>query len=546
MNQQIGAERSSSRIPEKERWPFWALAIFALALIAVRIAVQSIVIDEGDTYVYWASGKFSKPWRPHANNHLLNTYLIWVFTRLFGLSNYSMRLPSFIGALLYVTAVYRFCVSFTGKLLLGLPLYGCFLLNPFVLDFFVAARGYGLALGLFTTAVVTMCCLLSENNTAPSRSALARFALVSSCLALSFVSSFSFAFACAVSLSLFLAIWVREELSRPAELRMARDERARFYRQLFTAALLPGLCLTLALAGWTLWHWPKGQIVVGALSLREAWNTFLECTFSDLNPHVLTPYLMKTFRHWRKALPWILITLTLVETCYIFVRWKYWRRRPEASRRALVAAYLGGVLALTLAAHLLALHYFGLQLPKDRTSIFFIPICLMMVGAVAGFPYSDLAGKGMRWATVLILLVGSAYFVGCLRTRYFLLWRFDADMKETYQKLVQVVGRGHQTPVPCWFLYTSALNYYREYFHDDSFAWFWLSDAPERAPSTHYKPYSLDSRVYVLQFPDDQPFIAQQHLKIVYQGPVSNVVIAVRPAISEHAQNLTHSGRTFP
>ncbi|MBV8551812.1 MAG: hypothetical protein JOY54_10960 [Acidobacteriaceae bacterium] len=516
------------RVAEEARWPLWMLAIAVLALIAVRIALQSITIDEADTYVYWVSGKFAKIWQPNANNHLLNSYLIWVSTHLFGLNNFSMRLPSFLGALLYVSAAYRFCMSFAARLSLRLPLYGCFLLNPFLLDFFVAARGYGLALGFFTTAVVMMCQLIVEHGIS-RRSVSIRFALVSSSLALSFVSSFSFAFACTVSFALFLAIWIGQELSRPPEERIVQNGGLSCYLRLLCAALAPAACLTLALAGWTLLHWPKGQIVVGASSPGESWSTFLRFTFSKLNARILSPYLMKTFRHWRKALPWILITLTLLETCYIFARWRHWRYRPKTNRRALLCAYLGGVFVLTLLSHLLAFHYAGLLLPKDRTSIFFVPLCLMIVGAVAGFPHSDVLGKAMRWATVAILIVGSAYFVGCIRLHYFLLWRFDADMEPTYRKLVSVVGRGHETQVPCEYLYTSALNYYREYFHDDSFGWFWLWDAPDRAPSTHYQPYPLNSGVYVLMFPQDESFVAQQHLRIVYRGPVSDVVIAVRP-----------------
>jgi hypothetical protein len=505
------------------RWPFAVLGAIFLALVLIRIGLQSITIDEGDTYVYWVSGKLFPLWQPNANNHLLNSYLIWVFTHLFGLNNFSMRLPSFIGAVLYVAATYRFCTAFVEKSWLQIPLFACFLLNPFVLDFFVAARGYGLALGFLTAAIVSICALLAQ--TARSRVFVRnRVAVISCCLALSLVSSFSFALVCVISLALFLAIWIVEEVRRPA------GERMGGYAAIAAAVLLPGLLIVLALAGWTLLHWPKGQITTtaGGSSLRESWDTFLQFTFSALNPRILPPYLMRTFGHWRKALPWILITLTLVQICYLAASRKIWRYRPEANRSALVAGYVGGVLVLTFTAHWLAFRYAGLLLPKDRTSIFFLPLSLMVVGAVAGFPHSDRFGRGLRYATALLLIVGTAFFAGCLRLHYFLQWRFDADIKETYLKLAQVVGPGHQTKVPCWFLYTSALNYYREYFHDNSFASFLLWDAPERAPSTHYQPYPLDGRVYVLKFPDDEAFATQQHLKVVYRGPVSDVAIAAR------------------
>jgi hypothetical protein len=259
------------------------------------------------------------------------------------------------------------------------------------------------------------------------------------------------------------------------------------------------------------------------------WETALIHTFSDLNPRILPAYLMKTFRHWRKALPWLLITFCFLQTTYVALSYKRWRDSVAANHAALVGAYLSAVVVLTVFLHWLAFHFTGLLMPKDRTSIFFLPLCLMVVGIAASFPHRDLFGANLRWATVAILIVGSAYFVGCLRLRYFLQWRFDADMEQTYRKLVQIAGPGHQAEVPATFWYGSALNYYREYFHDGSFASFGLFDDPQRAVYTHYRPYPLNQPVYVLVLPQDEGFIAEQHLKIVYQGPIGDVAIAVRP-----------------
>jgi hypothetical protein len=514
--------RSSFGLAEQARWPLWVLALSVLALVATRAVIQSITIDEADTYVYWLSGKIHEPWFPHSNNHLLNTYLIGLFVHLFGLNNVSMRLPSFIGALFYLSATYRFCIVFVDRLSLRLPLYACFILNPFVLDFLVAARGYGLALGFLTTALVATCQMLADKS-GSRRSLLRRFAVVSACLGLSFAANFSFAFVIAVSFGLFELIWfIKDWRVAPS------TGRLRVYLQI-VAALLPGPIIVAAICGWTLLHWPKGQLVVGASSLKEMWETALIHTFSDLNPRILPAYLMKTFRHWRKALPWLLITFCFLQTTYVALSYKRWRDSVAANHAALVGAYLSAVVVLTVFLHWLAFHFTGLLMPKDRTSIFFLPLCLMVVGIAASFPHRDLFGANLRWATVAILVVGSAYFVGCLRLRYFLQWRFDADMEQTYRKLVQIAGPGHQAEVPATFWYGSALNYYREYFHDGSFARFGLFDDPERARYTHYIPYPLNRSVYVLVLPQDGGFIAEQHLKIVYQGPIGDVAIAVRP-----------------
>jgi hypothetical protein len=504
------ASESVTTIQPQSRWPLCALALGVLVVIAVRIGIQSVTIDEADTYVYWASGKYHPAWFPHSNNHLLNSYLIWLFTRLFGLNNFSLRLPALLGAVLYLSAAYRFCISFIEGLALRLPLYGCFILTPFVLDFFVAARGYSLALGFYTAAIVAICQLFQERPTA-RRHLLVRLALVSVCMALSFAANFSFAFVIAISLALFLLIWIVLERSSST-----------IYTQL-AAALLPGSLLVAALCGWTLLHWPKGQLVVGASTFREIWEAFTLFTFSDPNPHVLPPFLFRTFRHWRKALPWVFIAVCVLNVVYAIARRTRWRTR-------LSGIYLSLVICLTLFVHWLAFHYAGLLMPKDRTSIFFVPLCLMIFGTAAGFQRPDLVGRTLRLATIAILVVGCAYFIGCLRFRYFLLWRFDADAEETYRQLVRIVGPGHHVDVPCEYAYTSALNFYREYFHDDSFGFFWLEDNPQDAAAAHFRPYPLNQPVYVLRLPEDAQFLAEQRLKVAYRGAVSTVVIAVKPS----------------
>jgi hypothetical protein len=514
-------------LQERYRWVLWGMALSVLTLIAIRSLIQSITIDEADTYVYWISGKVQKPWFPHSNNHLLNTYLIWAFVHLFGLNNVSMRLPSFIGAVLYLSATYRFCVSFVDRFPLRLPLYACFILNPFVLDFFVAARGYGLALGFLTTAIVIMCEGLAERP-ASRRQLLMRMAVISACLALSFVANFSFAFVISASYCLFLGFWAASQW--PYVRDTPTGAAAPLYLQM-GAALLPGASIVAALGGWTLLHWPKGQLVVGSSSFAELWNTFLAFTFPELNGRILPPSLINKVMPWGPVLPWALITICVLQIIYLVIRRKQWRNRPSANRAARAGVYLGAVIIITLFMHWLAFRFAGLLMPKGRTSVFLLPLCLMVVGIVANLPHVDTLGRTLQWATVAILFVGSAYFFGCLRVHFFLEWRFNADVEETYRKLVQITGAGRRVDIPSEFEYTSALNYYREYFHDDSFGPFWLYDNPRSAPNTHYKPYPLDQPVYVLAFPQDGEFAAEQHLKVVYRGSVSDVVIAMKPGV---------------
>src|SRR5581483_8855037 len=88
-----------------------------------------------------------------ANHHFLNTLLMRLSTAIFGVSEWSLRLPALGGAALYFTAVYRLCRKAFGEGWMFLLAVALLSLNPFVLDFMAAARGYGLALALWTWAL---------------------------------------------------------------------------------------------------------------------------------------------------------------------------------------------------------------------------------------------------------------------------------------------------------------------------------------------------------------------------------------------------------
>ena len=80
-----------------------------------------------------------------ANTHWLNSFFMKIFNLVFGDAPGWLRLHSILAFPLFSLAVFRL-----GRLINGLPVqlifYALVLFNPYVLDFFSLARGYGLAL----------------------------------------------------------------------------------------------------------------------------------------------------------------------------------------------------------------------------------------------------------------------------------------------------------------------------------------------------------------------------------------------------------------
>jgi hypothetical protein len=78
-------------------------ALFAIFWAILRACVQSITLDEADTYFWFVARSVGYIWYPFSNNHVLNTLLMWISTRALGNSIITVRAPALIGAILYVS-----------------------------------------------------------------------------------------------------------------------------------------------------------------------------------------------------------------------------------------------------------------------------------------------------------------------------------------------------------------------------------------------------------------------------------------------------------
>lgn len=125
------------------------LCILFLLYIAFRLNID-ITYDEHFTLNSFVSSSFQDivlctPC--DANHHILNTILVKCFTLIFGESIWIARLPNFFFAILYAFASIKISNRFSSPLLSIFTIF-VLLFNPFLIQFFALARGYGISLAL--------------------------------------------------------------------------------------------------------------------------------------------------------------------------------------------------------------------------------------------------------------------------------------------------------------------------------------------------------------------------------------------------------------
>jgi hypothetical protein len=110
--------------------------------------------DESYTYTRYVHQSFMdiiSYKTPYTNNHILNTVLMKYSEVFFGSSELSLRLPNIFAFILYsVFSTLLFC-KYSPNLVF--PFYLLMVLNPYLLDFFALARGYGLSIGFLVMSL---------------------------------------------------------------------------------------------------------------------------------------------------------------------------------------------------------------------------------------------------------------------------------------------------------------------------------------------------------------------------------------------------------
>ena len=495
---------------EERRGSSWLIASagFALFWIVARAVIQSITIDEADGWSFYAARPEPSHWEASSVNHLMNSLLMRLFIGLFGLHPVTVRMPSLLGAVLYIAAAYWLVRFLSDDLLVQLPLFFCLVYNPFVMDHLVVGRGYSLGTGCLMAAIAVAMAASRDDGVSPYRAC----GWCSVLVGFSFLAQFSFAVADAAVLgAIVLWFWNRGGL--------------RYRAGLLAAAILPGLLLTLFFAGSILADSRHISLAWGAKSLRETLASVIEHSLYEPNPYLLSPPVYRFFI----AANWLLLPLLAVACLmYAIVVWRnraIWRDNPMRKWCAAWALSAAGIVVATLGIHRLMYRLGHILMPLGRRAVFLAPLCFLTIGALLALnilPRWRLPALTMLWVTAF-------YFVCCLRLSYFKEWKYNADAKELYAATARCMRANQVSTVAVNWRYAAVLNFYRVLSGDE--------DLPEFVgePDAPVAVYPRDRQLYILFYAFDSPFIIQEGLKEVYHSNVTDATVALRPAATPPA-----------
>ena len=463
------------------------LLFAVLGLCIYRARTQSFTVDEAWVFQLYIHKPLAEMARHYdASNHVLHTLAMKLCRWLLGTGELALRAPTLVGAAMYFRAVYlltrllfRSWMQFFAVALL--------VLHPLVLDFFVAARGYGLALSFFTWSLYFVVCYFTKGLDRSRLSMAGIFAglAIASNITLLLPSA-------ALGIVLIAMLW------REDRLRAVWSAIDGYGGPAVVIALL-FLILPVLLMNRDHFYFGTQGLVFTSHSLVEAVVKNGSRPFSDPLLAAINPvgfYVVP-------AVFWVLAAASsVVAVRYIRATSTNFRLAPFV----VVAGTLGLSVGLAWMAHLLA----GTPYPLHRTGLYLIPLFTLAV---------LLGGRLLQWRPVVIALsaVVTVVYVSQIENRYFVIWRFDASMSKLMRALHedQIASSTTQpVRVAASGVVSRSAFYYkvRRHMH-------WLSVVET--------PTVADADYYILTG-DDRELASSMNLRVLDDDGLSGTLLAKR------------------
>jgi uncharacterized membrane protein len=433
-----------------------------------------------------------------ANNHLLNTRLMQWCSILFGNSELSLRLPNILAHMIYLMCTLVLLKRFPHPVL---QIAGFIILNlnPFLLDFFFLARGYGLALAFLMLSLCLLVHAFEENRSQGFEKYLY---LSVSAASLAVLANFAFL---NYYLPLLLAsVWL---LLNDVSLR-------RFNR----SGILPAIVLLSASGIFVAVIFSK----VFQLQRHErldfgGHSGFIHDTVNSLVQVSL--YSISYSHATEKAISAILIGLFVV--LFLLGLYLFFFRKEVP----LFGLFL---LILTLAAALPILqhHLFYTLFPIERAALYYLPLYAVVLLS-AFHLLTRLSSR--RWKKMMILMLPAVIatalswnFYRSFNMHTCYTWGYDAHNDE----ILHIINRDRERNFPgrtvslgnSWLMEPS-LNFYRV-----------TRNAAWLAPVTR-KPISSDDNDYIYAFESEvEKLPRDSHIRLAFYPDTQTVLLRVNHA----------------
>jgi uncharacterized membrane protein len=503
----------------------WSLLSSVFGVVVYRAYVQPIAHDEALSFGWFLDGGVYKLLQFNSNNHVLFTLISKVFVKAFGVSELSIRAPSVVGSAAYLLTVYLLCQKIFGHGLLMLITLGMLCLNPQVMDFMVAARGYSLGMASLCIAMYFLSRIAARECIDPEdRKMLLECSVASVFLALSVASNLTNLIPAFSLTASFYAIAMPK-----ASLIHLSDRKHRMFARHFLA---PGIIVGLFILWPFLIQARPQQFYVGLKKCSEALRDIFNSSFlykwtDDIYAYTLGAIPVSP-GSWQERVS-DCGAYILLPSLFIFVLAGVIlaaRRSFETSKnRSVYCRLFGGAAICTVALTAILRIVANVNYPIARTCLYFIP--LFTVGGMLSA--KEFSSRWSIWpvkfAGLLLSFVILADYTAAMNTKYFRYNAYDSISRTMFQVILNDARSRALSTVRVggtWW-YQPEIDFYRRRYKAESILPYDIKD-----PSYFWQtPNSLMPRDYdyFVFTPGGDPNLDSPQVRVIFHDKDVGVTV---------------------
>jgi hypothetical protein len=483
-------------------WRDFVILIISLALItfvSYKAAVTSFTHDESLSFTRYVPLPIIdiltyNP--PFTNNHILNTIGMKITSGIFGVSEFSLRFPNIIGLLIYLFFAYRIVnLDIIRKKYAALLLFIILIANPYLIDFFGLARGYGLSVGFmvmtvfylmrFTDGRVQKDILLF--NIGALLAMMANFALVNY-----YISALI-----AFNLILFF------------------DKKYQNQGESFLSCFLRSnkLNLVFLLINSLLLYAPFKKIIQGNMIDFGGKEGFVQNT-------ILSLVRKSSYDEWpaQSVEIFLVASIILISTglfIYLFINFKKATTIIKGFDKLFIVKTILVLVALSTIVQNI---FFQRDYLIERFALFLIPLFLLTLVLILKYWINRSVIMAPVYTSAVIVVFLCYNVVANLNDRYYIDWKYERDTKQTVHELTDYYQANleGQTDIKLGmnWLFEPTINFYRELYDLN-----WLVPADREG----WKPD--DDFHYLFQWDVDMTDVED---RIIFQGLESVLIMVVK------------------
>ncbi len=412
----------------------FTIALGLLAYTAYRAVHLSMTHDESCSYLFFLDDNlwdvfFKKTGWPSANLQWLNSAFMQVSAAIFGHAEWSLRLHSLLGHLLYMLFSFLLLKNTAKNNWLLLAGFIVLNFNPYILDFFSLARGYGLALAWMLASLYYFSTWINSRK-------YGHLILVFVTAILSILGNFTalnyFAAIFAAVVYVLLIKWKETQF---------KSKWLNFLIPLLASGILYVFLRT------PIHHLrEKGELYYGAKTAYETLYTLIKNSLYGYK--YLKMYNVEFFA----ATLLLLLTIAILRS---FVQLIKSPKNKSSLFYFIVAMMPLGIFIGTVLQHEL----FGTLYLWNRTALLFVPLCALSVA----YLWVDVWSNSDKWTMIFPIIIGlfcAVHLGKSSNLTYTREWVYDASTKDMLLYMQNKTPQSQPVKLGVYWLYQPTTAYY--------------------------------------------------------------------------------------